>query len=195
MSRGIDIGARLTFDQLDSLRGYGVEVIGRYYFDGTDTNPKTLTRSEARYWLGQGGAILPIMEKTGSVFTYAQGLIDGNDAVADALRCGQPRGTPIMFASDTFVAPADYPKVLDYLNGAISNLHQFHPCWLYGDLNLLKFAAMNWPAVTGSMLWLAEGQTGAWDPRFSATQFAQLPFVGVTLDLFQVHSAAKLWRA
>lgn len=154
--KGIDIGRKLSFEEIDLLHSRGYRFVARYYDGSKGTSPKALDTVEIAKLFSLRFAIVPVFEtdsRNPAYYTYDQGVADGNAARSDALAIGQPLGTPIAFAVDADVDPS---ALLDYLNGAFIGLEALYLLGVYGSYKVVKYADENYPAV--GFLW----QTYAW---------------------------------
>lgn len=158
MSHGIDIGRKLTLDEIDFLRARGFAFAARYYDGSRGQSAKALSTDEIAALLSRRIGIVPVFETTGTgPFTYDQGKLDGAAARADALAAGQPLGSPICFAIDENVDPvASSSMLVDYLNGIFGGLDGAYLAGLYGSWAVCKWARENAPAL--GFFW----QTYAW---------------------------------
>lgn len=190
MSHGIDIGRRLTLDEVELLRQRGYSFAARYYALDPN-NPKCLVSAEVSYLLSRRLGIVPVFEETGAPpFDFQTGVRDGGAAKAMGLALGQPLGTPICFAIDTG-QPGD---LTDYFNGVYQSLDGAFLAGVYGDYNVVKIARENLPGL--GFFW----QTYAWSAgaEYEAAdiyQFANGVTVrdGLVVDLNMARSAVP-WR-
>lgn len=162
MPQGIDIGRRLSLDEVDLLRSRGFRFAARYYA-GDQSNPKTLTAAEIAYLLSRGFAILPVFQTSANFpgyFTYANGIADGQAARADGLALGQPLGTPICFAVDTDISDPS-AQLTDYFNGVFAGIDGAYLIGIYGEYDVVKFARENFPAL--GYFWLTYAWSGGRD--------------------------------
>ena len=156
--RGIDIGRKLTLEEVDLLRSRGYRFAARYLDGSKGSSAKAIDTAEAAYLLSRGFGIVLVFQTSANYagyFTYAQGLADGQAARADALALGAPLGMPICFAVDVDVTDPD-AQLLDYVNGVFTGLDGAYQLGVYGEHAVVKHADENWPAV--AYLW----QTYAW---------------------------------
>ena len=158
---GVDIGRRLSLDEIDLLDRREFKFAVRYYAGVGEApwtdNPKTLTSEEVAYLGARRMGIVTVFQNSGnssSYFTYSQGLMDGKAARAFGLLLGQPLGTPIFFAVDTDFG--DPSGLTDYFNGVYQGLDGAYDAAVYGEFDVVKFAREHFPALTA--FW----QTYAW---------------------------------
>lgn len=149
---GVDIGRRLSLDEVDFLKQRGFSFVARYY-SLTPGNPKNLITSEVAYLHSRRLGIVPVYEETGAPpFDFATGERDGQAAKAMGLDVGQPLGSPICFAID-----AGTPgELVDYFNGVFQGLDGAYLAGVYGSFGVVKMARENFPAL--GYFW----QTYAW---------------------------------
>ena len=155
---GIDIGRKLTLDEIDFLRARGFGFAARYYDGSVGQSAKALSTDEVASLLSRRIGIVPVFETTGQgPFTYDQGKLDGAAARADALAAGQPLGSAICFAVDESVDPSQVGSALvDYCNGVFDGLDGAYLEGVYGSWSLCKWARESLPAL--GFFW----QTYAW---------------------------------
>lgn len=152
MNHGIDIGRRLSLEEIVFLKMRGFRFAARYYALELD-NPKTLNTDEIAGLLAHRFGIVPVFEQSGGPpFNYIAGLRDGRAARTFGLAMGQPLGSPTCFAID--VANAD--GLVDYFNGAYDGLDGAYLAGVYGSFGVVKVARENFPAL--GFFW----QTYAW---------------------------------
>ncbi len=151
---GIDVGRKLTLEEVDFLRSRGYRFVARY-LDGTrGASAKALNSDEAAALLSRGFGIVLVFELGGAgPWTFGQGTADGAAARADALALGYPLGAPICFAIDEDVAPE---QLVDYFNGVFAGLDGAYLEAVYGSWKVCKLARESYPAL--GFFW----QTYAW---------------------------------
>ena len=196
---GIDIGRRLTWDEIRLLDEREFKFALRYYAGLGDQpnfgNPKTLLSEEVAFLHQRRMGIAPVFQNgsnTGAYFNGTQGLADGKAARAFGLARGQPLGTPIFFAVDMdFGDPA---QLAHYFNGVFTGLDGKYDAAVYGEFDVVRHCRENFPALTA--FW----QTYAWSAQkvyWAADFFQHLNgFVvtsGLTVDLNTAHGEIP-WR-
>ena len=153
---GIDIGRRLSIEEIDYLARSNFGFVARYVDGGGTANPKCLTSDEVAALLSRRLGIIPVFEIGGNVFTGTQGLSDGRGARRDLLALGYPLGLPIPFAVDVDVVGDPGNQLVDYFNGVFEGLDGAYTAGVYGEYDVCKFARENFPAL--GYFW----QTYAW---------------------------------
>lgn len=192
--QGLDIGRRLTLDEIDFIRprgGRGFRWVGRYVGAGD----KAMDTTEISGLLSRGLGILPIFELGGAgPWTLTQGEDEGQQARTDALSVGVPLGTPLIASTIDAQVPPD--SLVDFLNGVFAGLDGAFIDGIYGDFDICERARESFPALGFFM------QTYAWSgPREYAYPAADVyqHANGVTLrdglvvDLCFAHSPIP-WR-
>lgn len=107
-------------NSIDTLRARGVTAVGRYY---RVVHPEwRLTKPEAQKLSAAGMKLFTVYEDVGHdlALTAAQGKIDGQNALDQAMEVGQPTGTPIYFAVEGLpngYMASDLPGIRKYFAG------------------------------------------------------------------------------
>lgn len=153
---GIDIGRKLSLDEINYLAGSNFGFVARYLDGSRGASPKSLNTDEVAAILSRRLGIVPVFEISGAVFTGAQGLSDGLAARADALALSMPLGFPIPFAVDVDVVGDPGNTLVDYFNGVFQGLDGAYTAGVYGEYDVCRFARENFPAL--GYFW----QTYAW---------------------------------
>lgn len=195
MSRGIDIGRRLTLDEVNLLRARNIDTLFRYI--GPDAQfgyAKGLDGAEVAGILSRGMGIVPIMQKTANVpgyFTAAQGAQDGADARAWLLQVGAPLGIPCIFPVDTDMGdPGTQANV--YFNAVFNGLDGAYDLGVYGEFDLIEAVAKFYGGVTYTWQTLA-WSGGKISALADAYQFGPTTIGSVVGDLNVVRTDPQ-WR-
>lgn len=189
--RGVDIGRKLSLEEIEFLRARNIEVIFRYI----GPFPKATDPSEISMILSRGIGVMLIGQKTANFpgyFTPAQGAQDGADYRQWSLELGAPLGIPILFPVDTDMSdPAT--EANGYFNAAYGGLDGAYDLGVYGENDLVEGVARFYGGVTYT--W----QTPAWSHGIvsqiaDAYQFGSLEIKpGLVVDLNVVRTDPQ-WR-
>ncbi|MCL6637408.1 MAG: DUF1906 domain-containing protein [Alicyclobacillus sp.] len=141
IARAIDTTETLTPDQVAALKAQGIAAVGRYLGRQTHGWSKAMTPEEAQVITAGGLQIFSIWESNptyAGYFTQAQGVQDGQQAVAEAKWVGQPAGSAIYFTVDYDAQPGDLPAIAAYLNGVRQGLAGVYRLGVYGGITVIN---------------------------------------------------------
>lgn len=155
MSHGIDIGRRLTIEEIDYLARSNFSFVGRYVDGSRGANPKCLNNDEVAAILSRRLAIMPVFETTGAgPWDYATGKAHGAGGRGDCLALSMPLGFPLPFAVDE--GAIDGPDLVGYFNGVYEGLDGAYCAGVYGKESVVRYCRELFPAL--GFFW----QTYAW---------------------------------
>ena len=149
-----DASTVLNYNKALSLYNAGYRYIGRYLTGtvgvGTSRRSKAMTRDEMSDIFRAGLRIFAIFQEGApslSRYTYAEGLEEGQKAIAAALNLGIPESAIIYFAIDYDVMDGEVGLVQSYFIGVNSAFVQFgyyYKIGIYGARNVCsKISASN----------------------------------------------------
>lgn len=124
----------------------GIKAAFRYLYD----SPKGITDAERRALHAAGVAVGFGYEanRGNHLLGAPQGAIDGADARRLARALGVPVGTPIYFACDLDVTPAQEPTVMAYLHACDD---ADYPARAYGEFEVIeRFGRPGWQTIAWS---------------------------------------------
>lgn len=152
---GIDIGRRLTIQEVDYLAGSNFGFVARYVDGSRGANPKCLNNDEVAAILSRRLAIVPVFETTGAgPWDFSTGLSHGGGARSDLIGLSMPLGFPVPFAVDEGAVSGG--ELEQYFNGVYEGLDGAYCAGVYGKYDVVKYCRENFPAL--GIFW----QTYAW---------------------------------
>lgn len=163
-------GVDYAFAPLPSATGLfsaGKRFAMRYVGPGSD--PKHLHAPERDALWAAGLSVVLLAEGTssGALGGHSVGVDHATSALAGARALGAPDSTPIYFAIDFDVTPAQWPTVVDYLDGC-SDVLGLTRTGMYGPKDSLA-----WGQRDKAASWFFQAYAPAWSHGSNATPWAQ----------------------
>jgi hypothetical protein len=143
---GVPISYAVRYYSPGYTRKQGKKVWGCNY-----PNPKNLTPGEAQALSKAGIKCVTVWEAGAHATGRDQGIRAAKCAAIQAVRCGQPTGTPIYFAIDHDPEPGERAGIEQYFEGirdGLSAATQRYAIGVYGDRT-----ALDWCKAQGIATW------------------------------------------
>lgn len=185
---GIDCSTKLTSVTAQALKSAGVQAVGRYL---GRTLWNGLTPEEARAIHDAGLSLFLIWELAPtkkSYFTYAEGISDAAQAIAEAAYLGAPNGVAIYFTVDYDAQGGDLGAIVDYFQGVRDGIGGKYLVGAYGSHRVMQALKVD-----------RYFQTYAWSYGHKANcniyQYQNdVMLAGVAVDKDYVNEDAGLWK-
>jgi len=193
MAKGIDCAIPLTASTAKAIAAAGYAFAARYLVPERYAW-KRLTRGEAEAITAAGMQIVSVFETTANrpAGGGAAGIVDGAEALKEAIAIGQPLGTAIYFAVDYDAQPKDYDAIEAYLRAASSAIPGYR-VGVYGSYAVIEEMARRGAA---KHFW----QTYAWSrgrksARANIWQHQNgVSLAGATVDLNESYGGEGWWN-
>ncbi|REK68015.1 MAG: hypothetical protein C6P35_03335 [Cohnella sp.] len=193
MTKGIDCAIPLAASTAKAIAAAGYAFAARYLVPERYAW-KRLTKREAEAITAAGMQIVSVFETTANrpAGGGAAGIVDGPEALKEAIAIGQPLGTAIYFAVDYDAQPKDYDAIEAYLRAASSAIPGYR-AGVYGSYAVIEEMARRGAA---KHFW----QTYAWSrgrksARANIWQHQNgVSLAGATVDLNESYGGEGWWN-
>lgn len=192
----------------DAIAASGASFVARYHSNDLRTmggsTPKILTRTEAVALSFAGLDIVSVWEGVAAdrdpMKGYAQGRIDGEQALRQAASCGAPPGVVIYYAVDWQASDTQLPTIGDYFEGVADAHGGPETVGVYGSFAVVEYLMSMGRTGYGWQTYAWSG--GRWHPSAQLRQVkndqrlmpsglvgsaAQYP-AGAAIDLDEAHA-------